>query len=83
MKPDYLKLIFWILGVMTVLMTGIGGSAASHLVGQVDVLSTQVSSMQVQLAESEEARRNTERRLLSIEDKLDFIRTKQTLQTEK
>jgi hypothetical protein len=77
------KLIFWLLTFVAVVMTSIGGAAASHMVSQMDTLSLRLTAVEVRLAAQDDAKIETSRRLIRIEDKLDFIRDKQNLQTEK
>ena len=76
-------MLLWVLSALMTIITSIGGLTASRLLNQFDTLNTQVSVLSNEVSSFEETRRETNRRLLSIEDKLDYIRTKQTLQAEK
>ncbi len=82
-EPDFKKLIFWLLSFVAVIMTSIGGAAASHIVSQMDALSVRMTALEVRSAAQDDTKAETQRRLIRIEDKVDFIRDKQSLQSEK
>ena len=73
------KVILWMLSLVGLLATAIGGSAANHLVTQLDSLSGQVSSLSGQVSSLEQTRNETERRLVRIEDKVDTLSYEQKI----
>lgn len=73
------QVIMWILSIMAVVMTGVGGSAASHLISQIDSLAVQVNVLSIQIATIQQSRNDTERRLVRIEDKVDLVSNKQRI----
>ena len=83
LEPDFKRLIFWLLSFVAVVMMSIGGAAANHLVSQMDSLSIRMTNLEVRSAAQDDVKAETARRLIRIEDKLDFIRDKQNLQVEK
>lgn len=70
-----LKLIFAILAALFAVMTSIGGFTASHLIGQVDNISSGLTDLKVkvdtQSTANEIYRLSMENRLQRIEKKLD------------
>jgi hypothetical protein len=70
MDPVLRTLIFWLLGALFVVMTGIGGATASHMVQQNDEILRRVSNIEASQAADEAERKDQERRIESIERKL-------------
>lgn len=67
------KLIFAILSAMFVVMTAIGGATASHMITQNDDIIKRLSSMEAESAAQQVYRLDLERRLDTLEQKLDKI----------
>lgn len=66
-----MKLLFWMLSFIAVVMTSIGGFAATHLITQVDSMSIQMSTLQTQISVMQSLRELDTFRLKRIEDKID------------
>ena len=69
-----LRLLLMLVGALFVIMTGIGGFTAAHLVSQTDDLNTRITNLQAQVAASEVSRQDTSLRLTRIEGLLDEAR---------
>lgn len=65
-----IKLIFWLLAAMFVVLTSIGGATASHVVGQGDEANARLSRIEANQAGEEVYRADIERRLEAIEKRL-------------
>ncbi len=71
-----IKILLLIVGALFVVMTGIGGFTAAHIVAQSDDLNTRLTSIQAQLAAEDVVRKDFDLRLVRIENLLDDARRK-------
>ncbi len=74
MDPIVQKLIFALLGAVFVVMTGIGGATASHMVAQNDEIITRLSKIEATIAVEDVYNKDLERRIDSIEHQIDRTR---------